>query len=314
MSDNRIAVTLASGRYDITRPLILGLVEAEGVRLNVLSDFSSVDEIFRRMLNLEFDVSEMSLSHYLIARQLDKPLVALPIFLNRLFPQANLYINADSGIVEPSDLRGRKVGLPEYQVTRALWVRGILEDFYGVRKEEVKWFTEKSERVDLKPPPNVTVERIPPGETIGQMLASGKIEAAMYWRKPQSEKVKDLFQDPVAEGTHYYNKTKIFPIMHTVAMRRELYDRYPWMARSILNAYEASKKICYEWRNRYSGGTLPWLGSVIAHHNEILGDDPFPFNLKSNLHVIETLAGYSVNEALIKPVKDIASLFIECEC
>ena len=313
MNDNRIAATLACGRYDITRPLILGLVEAKGVRLNVLSDFDSVDEIFRRMLNLEFDVAEMSLSHYLIARQLDKPLVALPIFLNRLFPQEYLYCNVDAGIKDPSDFKGRKIGLPGYQVTRALWMRGILEDYYGVRKEEIKWVTEVSERVHLELPPNVSMERIPPGETISQMLISGEIGAAMYWEKPQSEKVRYLFQDPVAEGIDYYKKTKIFPIMHTVAMKRVLYDRHPWMAYSILNAYEESKRICYQWRNRHGGGTLPWLGSVIARQNEILGDDPFPYNLKSNLHVMETLARYSANEGMIEPVSDIGSLFVECD-
>ncbi|HLC25838.1 MAG TPA: ABC transporter substrate-binding protein [bacterium] len=310
MNDNRITVTLASGLYDITRPLVEGLVGVDGVRLNVLSKFESVDEIFRRMLNLEFDVSELSLSHYLIGRQLGKPLVALPIFLNRVFPQGNLYCNVDAGIREPSDLKGRKVGLPEYQVTRALWARGILEDLYGVRKEEIRWVTERSERVDLKPPPNVSVERIPPGETVSQMLIDGKIDAAMYWWKPQSEKVRYLFEDPVAEAVSYYKKTKIFPIMHTVAMRRDLYERHPWMARSILNAYEESKRICFQWRNHYSGGTLPWLGSVIARQNEILGDDPFPFNLESNLHNIETLARYSANEGLIKPVQDLPSLFV----
>jgi len=192
---------------------------------------------------------------------------------------------------------------------------GIRWDYkdYGVRKEEIKWVTEVSERVHLKLPPNVSMERIPPGETISQMLISGEIGAAMYWEKPQSEKVRYLFQDPVAEGIDYYKKTKIFPIMHTVAMKRVLYDRHPWMACSILNAYEESKKICYLWRNRYGGGTLPWLGSVIARQNEILGDDPFPYNLKSNLHVMETLARYSANEGMIEPVSDIGSLFVECD-
>ncbi len=311
LQDNRMVITLASGLYDITRPIVDHAFEVEGINLNVLSDFRGPDEIFRRMLNLEFDVSELSLSHYFIARQIGKPLVALPIFLNRVFPHGNLYCNVDSGIKEPADLKGKKVGLPEYQVTRALWTRGILGDMYDVHKEDIRWFTERSERVDLHPPPNVSIKRIPNGETLPQMLIDGKIDAAMYWWKPESEKVRYLFEDPIAESISYYNKTKIFPIMHTVAIKKDLYERHQWIARCILRVYEQSKKICYEWRKKWSGGTTPWLPSVIDSQRKILGEDPFPFNLDDNMHVIEALARYSADEGLIEPVEDISSLFLE---
>lgn len=313
MSDNRLKLTLASGRYDITFPLASGAVDVEGIKLNVLSNFSSVDVIFRRMLTKEFDASELSLSHYLITDQVDKRFVALPIFLNRVFPHGNLYVNVDSGIKHPSDLKGKKIGLPSYQVTRALWLRGILKDDYDIEMNDVHWITEQNERIPLGSRPGLKVTVIPPHESLMQLLVDGKIDAAMYWNKPHSDRVRYLFEDPKAESVNYFRRTRLFPMMHTVVIKRTIYEQNPWVARCLYEAYRKSKSIWYEWRKSQSndGGSIAWIDSIIASQEQILGEDPFPFNLKDNRLALETLCRYSTADGFIRPVSDISSLFVD---
>src|SRR5688500_9986278 len=146
--DQRLPLMVASGIYDITRPLINGLVDVEGIRLNVLSDFPNVDNVFRRMLRLEFDAAEMSVAHYMVARERGFPMIAIPVFLNRLFPHSFFYRNTASTAKTPADLAGRRIGLPQYQVTRAMWLRGVLADQYGLARESVTWVTDFDEKME----------------------------------------------------------------------------------------------------------------------------------------------------------------------
>jgi 4,5-dihydroxyphthalate decarboxylase len=253
--DNRLPITLASGAYDITQPLMNGLVDVEGIKLNVLSDFISVDPIFRRMLNLEFDAAEMSTSHYLLARQRGIPIVAIPVFLNRLFPHSFLHKNKNMGIKGPADLKGKKVGVPQYQATRPMWVRGIFEDVYGVKRTDVTWVTDFPEKMEIKVAPGIKLERAPEGQTLEDLVDKGELAAAMLWYRPERQKnVVPLFDDTKAEEIQYYKKTGLFPIMHTVVIKQEIIDRDPWVARCVLEAYSKSKNMWYQWRNRFAGG------------------------------------------------------------
>jgi 4,5-dihydroxyphthalate decarboxylase len=309
--DNRLPITLASGTYDITQPLINGLIDVEGVKLNVLADFISVDPIFRRMLNLEFEAAEMSTSHYLLARQRGIPIVAVPVFLNRLFPHSFLYKNKNAGIKGPADLRGKKVGLPQYQATRPMWVRGIFEDFYGVKRTDVTWVTDFPEKMDVKLAPGIKLERAPEGKTIDDLLAAGELAAAMCWYRPKFDNVVPLFDDTKAEEIQYYKQTGMFPIMHTVVVKQEIVDRCPWVPRCIVEAYAQSKRMWYRWRNRFAGGSLPLCKYDLLAQNTLLGEDPFPFNVEKNLKVIQTSARYSAADQFIKPIDDVGALWVQ---
>jgi 4,5-dihydroxyphthalate decarboxylase len=312
-TDNRITLTLATGIYDIVQPLIHGLVNVEGIRLNVLTHFSTVDEIFRRMLKLEFDVSEMSLSHYFIARDRGMPIVALPVFLNRRFPHSYFFCRTDYQARTPKELSGKRVGLPQYQATRAMWLRGIFEDEYGLDRTAVTWVTDSPERVELGRAPGIKIERAPSGKTVVDLLLEGKLDATLFWSKPLTANVDNFFPDLKSEEIAYYQRTGIFPIMHTVVMNRELADRHPWMARYIVEAYSKSKNIAYAWRNKVDGGSMPLAKYAIWEQDSILGADPFPFDLKPNLKALETAARYSVKDEFVKPIGNIADLWVELE-
>ncbi len=310
-SDNRLPITLASGIYDITQPLINGLVDVEGIKLNVLSDFINVDAIFRRMLKLEFDAAEMSTAHYFVARQRGIPIVAVPVFLNRLFIQSFMYKNKNSGIKGPADLIGKRVGVPQHQATRPMWVRGIFEDVYGIKRTDVTWVTDFPEKMDLGVAPGVRVERAPDGKTNGDLLAEGELAAAMCWHPPQYDNVVPLFDDTKAEEIHYYKETGMFPIMHTVVVKEEIIDKHPWVARYITEAYSQSKNMWYQWRNRFAGGSLTLCKYDLREQNALMGDDPFPFDVKSNVKVVQTTARYSAVDQFIKPIDDVGGLWIQ---
>jgi 4,5-dihydroxyphthalate decarboxylase len=270
----------------------------------------SVDPIFRRMLNLEFDASEMSTAHYLLARQRGIPIVGIPVFLNRLFPHSFLHKNKNAGIKGPADLRGKKVGLPQYQATRPMWVRGIFEEFYGVKRSEVTWVTDFPEKMEVKLAPGIKLERAPEGKSLEDLVGDGELAAAMLWYKPKHENVVPLFDDTKAEEIAYYKKTGMFPIMHTVVVKQEIVDRYPWVVRCIVEAYSNSKKMWYQWRNRFAGGSLPLCKYELLEQNVLLGEDPFPFSVEKNLKVIQTSARYSAADQFIKPIDDVAALWI----
>lgn len=308
--DHRLTITLASGIYDITRPLINGLVEVDGVKLNVLANFKSVDAIFRKMLNLEFDASEMGISHYLLAREKGIPLLAIPVFINRLFPHSYFFRNKASKVQVAKDLAGKKIGLPQYQVSRAMWLRGILEEEYGFDRRSVTWVTEFPERMNVAPAAGVRVEKVPEGTTVWALLGGGELDAAMWWAKPPSEDVDYFFSDLKSEEIKYFKKTGIFPIMHTVAIKKELYDRHPWIARSLVDAYAKSKAILYEWRNKLDGGSMPLAKYGLFEQGAVLGQDPFPFQLQPNLKTLEAAARYSAADGFIKPVPDISQLWV----
>jgi 4,5-dihydroxyphthalate decarboxylase len=298
--DTKLTITLASGLYDITRPLIAGLVDVEGIKLNVLAGFRSVDEIFRRMLNYEFDASEMSVSHYLIARERGLPFSAIPVFLNRVFPHSNFFRGRFSRAERLQDLEGKRVGLPAYQVTRAVWWRGILEEEYGLQRTAVTWVTSTSERMDLHSAPGVKVEKTPNGRTIEELLADGYLEAAICWLKPTIKDVEYFFSDSKNEEINYYRKTGIFPIMHTVVVKTQLVEQYPWLARCLVEAYAKSKQIWYEWRDKISGGSMPIAKYGLQEQESIMGRDPFPFDLQSNVKVLEAVRRYAVADGFIK--------------
>ena len=318
----RLHLTLACGDYDRTKALQDGTVEPEGIRLNYIPLQS--EEIFWRMLNhREFDVSEMSLSNYVTMMSRGEcPFVALPVFPSRFFRHSCIFIHAGSGIQRPEDLRGKKIGAPEYSITAAVWIRGFLKDDHGVRAQEIEWFIGgqeqpgRKDRLPLKLPPTIRVAELPPDKTLNQMLESGEIDAVISARIPSSfakgsPKVRRLFPNYKEVEIEYYKRTKIFPTMHLLVIRKEIYDRYPWIAQSLTKAFCAAKERCYQ--NMHISNalacTLPWLFAEMELLKSIFGPDWWPYGIEPNRHTLESLLRYMQEQGLLEKALKVEELF-----
>lgn len=318
----KIRLTLACWDYDRTRALQDGRVEVEGVELTYLP--LRVEETFWRMLRYgEFDAAELSMGSYLIARDKGHPsFVAIPVFPSRAFRHSCIFINADSGIQQPQDLAGKRVGVPEYQMTMAIWVRGILQHDYGVAPDHMKWFTggqEKPGRIDKVKhdlPGSIDIRPIGPGQTLSSMLENGEIDALMSTYLPlpfvrRSPKVRRLIPNFRQVEREYYHRTQIFPVMHTVVLREEVYRRYPWVAQSLYKAFSTAKRHCQESMYDFSAlkYMLAWSIADMEEERDLFGDELWPYGLEANQNVLETLVQYTHEQGLIKTKVDIKSLF-----
>src|SRR5580704_10064768 len=253
----KLRLAMACWNYDRTRALMEGRIPVDGVELNYLN--LPVEEIFFRMLrHREFDVAELSLSSYTVSLfRDDPPFIAIPIFLSRYFRHSCIYVNADSGIREPRDLIGKRIGNPEYQMTAPVWIRGILSDEYGVPVTSVSYLSGgeeqpgRTEKIPLSLPPEIRLEAIPPDKTLSRMRETGEIDALYTARAPStffngSGKVRRLFSNYAAVEREYYQKTRIFPPMHIIAIRRDVYEANRWVAQSLYKAFVTAQKEAYE--------------------------------------------------------------------
>jgi 4,5-dihydroxyphthalate decarboxylase len=318
----KIRLTLACWDYDRTRALQDGSVQVEGVELVYLP--LRVEEAFWRMLRHgEFDAAELSMGSYMMARDKGSPkLIAIPVFPSRAFRHSCIYINTDAGIKEPKDLAGKRVGVPEYQITMAIWARGILQHEYGVGPEKMKWFTGgekhpgRQEKIKHDLPPGVDVRSIGPDQTLSSMLESGEIDAMVFAHMPspfvrRSPKVRRLIPNFRDVEKEYYRRTKIFPIMHTVALREDVYQKHPWVAQSLCKAFAEAKRICQDSMYEFSAlkYMLAWSIAEMEEERETLGEDAWPYGLEPNRHVLETLVQYAHEQGLIKKRFDLHDLF-----
>lgn len=318
-----LRLSLGCWDYDRTRALMDGSVAPEGIDLTYLN--MPVEETFFRMLrHREFDVSEMSLSSYVVSCFSDeRPFVAIPVFPSRFFRHSSIYVNADAGIDEPKDLVGRKVGCPEYQMTAPVWIRGILSDEYGVRVEDVSYFTggeespNRSEKIPLSLPESIRVKRIGPDQTLAAMLRDGKIDALYTARKPSTYdgprgRVQRLFEDFVEIERAYFRRTGIFPIMHTLVIRREVYEQNRWVAHSLFKAFSAAQQKAYrDLRETAALKTmLPWLAAHVEDVRREMGDDYWSYGFQPNRKVLETFLRYSFEQGLSKRLLQPEEIFV----
>jgi 4,5-dihydroxyphthalate decarboxylase len=309
-----LSITLACERYDRTEALRDGRVRPAGVDLTYLPQ--QVEETFFRMARFqEFDAAEMSLSSYVVGLTRDAPFVALPVFPSRLFRHSGIYVSAESGIEKPQDLVGKQVGIAEYQLTANVWIRGILADYHEVPVESVTYRTGglhdpgRPEKLKVELPPGVRVEPIGPGRTLSQMLADGELDAVYSPRTPRSflagdGRVRRLF-DASAE-VDYFATTGIFPIMHVVVLRRDVYERNRWVARSLYDALEEAKRLCADNIEETAAARymLPWLHDEVARTKSILGDDYWPYGLGRNRETLRTFLRYSYEQGLaLRPLE-----------
>jgi 4,5-dihydroxyphthalate decarboxylase len=309
----RIRLTLACWPYDRTRALADGSVRMEGIDLVYLP--LEVEETFWRQARFqEFDASEMSLSSYVKTLNSDKPpFIAIPVFPSRSFRHSCIFVSAKSGIKRPEDLKGRRVGAPEYQMTAPVWIRGILSDDFGVKVTDVQHFSGgeeepgRVEKLKLDLPAHIKYSPIGPTQTISRMLADGELDAFVTARAPSTfysepDKVKRLFPDFVEREKEFYRRTKIFPIMHTVVIKREVYDANPWIAQALVKGFSHAKEICMAQLNQTHvlATMLPWLGSHVEEAKRELGEDWWPYGLEANRHVLETFLRHHHEQGLSK--------------
>ncbi len=306
----RLHLTFACGDYDRTRALEEGTVRPDGIDLTYLR--LPVEETFFRMLrHREFEVAEMSMSSYVKSLDSDDPpFVALPVYTSRQFRHAGIFVNVDSGIETPADLRGRVVGTPEWQLTANVWIRGTLADHHGVPVDSVEYRTGGQETpgriekaaVDLGE--RIRIQPIGEGKTLSAMLASGEIHAFQGPRVPSSfvpgGPVRRLFADPVAAEKEYFARTGIFPIMHVVVIRRDVYEQHRWVAQSLTKALQLAKRKAMA--ELYDASALrvmlPWLIPGLEEARSLLGEDYWSYGLEANRHVLETFLRYHSDQGL----------------
>jgi 4,5-dihydroxyphthalate decarboxylase len=319
---SRVPLSLACWDYDRTRTLATGEIRPEGVDLTYLS--LPVEETFFRMMRYqEFDVAEMSLSSYVLSLSRGAPATAIPVFPSRAFRHNGIYVNAACGIETPQDLAGRVIGIPEYQLTAIVWVRGILAEHYGVPLESGRYRTGgldnpgRVEKVQVKLPPGVDVQPIPADRTLSDMLVSGEIDAIYCPRTPRPfaqgrPEVRRLFADPRAEEERYFARTGIFPIMHTVVLRHDVYERHRWLAQSLFKAFEQARAGTADRLGEVaaSPSMIPWLYDEVERTRRLMGQDFWTYGLGANAEVLRTFLRYAREQGLLDRDLDPADLFV----
>jgi 4,5-dihydroxyphthalate decarboxylase len=308
----KLSLTLACNPYDRVQPLIAGSVQPDGVALNFISSLSP-GEIFWRMLrHEEFDVSELSLSAYILGlARGDTRFVAIPVFLLRLFRHSYIWVREDAGIERPEDLKGKRVLVPEYHMTALLYIRGALKHDYGVLPEDLHWVRTRVERVDISVPPGVVVEDMDPETTVEDLMASGTIDATAGTRPPRGPApMRRLFPNFREVEADYYRRTHIFPIMHVLAIRRPVYEANPWLALNLMQAFEQAKAQAYERLHEVSGiYALPWLNSELQETRAVFGEDAFPYGVEPNRASLDAATLFSHEQGLSERRLSIDELF-----
>ncbi|HVL69683.1 MAG TPA: hypothetical protein VM364_20670 [Vicinamibacterales bacterium] len=318
----RLPLTLACGPYAHTAALENDTVRPEGIDLTFLP-IESPPEIFTRMLaNEAFDACEMSLSHYFRHRPAGHfPFVAIPVFPLRKFRHSFIVVNTNAGVEAPGDLAGKRVGVMEYSQTAAVWIRGLLQDEYGVRPETIRWFTGGVNRpghpqaLQFRPDASVAIEYIGDTRTLNQMLVAGELDAVIGARLPRAlgrePHVQRLFRDYRRVEQDYFRRTRIFPIMHTVVIRESLYEQKPWVAESLFKAFVEARRLA--WDAMHDDGNtrlmLPWLAHDLEEMESLCGGDPWWYGVGPNRHVLETVTSYLYREQFVREPLDIDALF-----
>src|SRR5215831_2688679 len=308
-----VQLTLACGRYDRTQPLIDGRVKPEGVDLTFLP--LRPGETFWRMLNHgEFDASEMSLSSYTILRsEGDGRFIAIPVFPSRVFRHSALYVRADSGIERPEQLKGKRVGVGDYQMTAAVWVRGFLTHEYGVAPEDIAWVAGKPIR-SIKPPDGVRLESLPAGTTLEAMLERGDIDALVSVMLPEGlgKTVRRLFRDARRVEAEYYAKTRIFPIMHTLVLKTSLYEQKPWLATSLYQAFCRARDLAHQSMHDTDALTvsLPWIIDEVESTRGIFGPQIWDYSIDGSLPTLNALVAYLDEQKLSRRRMSVDELFV----
>jgi 4,5-dihydroxyphthalate decarboxylase len=317
----KLNLSIAVRDYDRTRPLSDGLVQIDGVD-PVFMALDPEEIFFRAFRRAEFDICELSMSSFTVkTSQKNCPYVGVPAFVSRAFRHTSIYVRTDR-IKKPADLKGKKVGVPEYQLTANVWARAILEDDYGVKPSDVHWIrgglTEagRLEKISITLPKDVRLDDVPQGRTLSSMLDAGEIDAFIGPRVPPAFERGDprvgwLFPDPVAAAKDYYKRTGIFPIMHLIGVRRELAEQHPWLPGAVYKAFEQSKKIALEKLADTSSTkvTLPFVEERLMEARALMGEDFWSYGVAPNRKTLETFLRHHHSQGLSPRLLPVEELF-----
>jgi 4,5-dihydroxyphthalate decarboxylase len=315
---SKIRLSVACGDYEIVRALKDGTVEADGIELVVLTGHGSRERHWRMARHQEFDVCEFNVGAYFMARDRNHPITAIPVFLHRRFRHGFAFVNVNAGIKTPRDLIGKRVAGTNFQPAGNIWLRGILEEHYGVPHKEVTWVLERSEDVPFTPAPGLKIEMIPPGK-MDAMLAEGEIPAMINPYIPDpiakgDKRVARLFPNYKEVEREYFAETGIFPIMHVTAIKQEIVEKYPWVAVSLVKAFEKAKNIAYKRVANPRITPLAWVRTAFEEERKILGADPWVYGLgESNRKNLETIIRYCHQQGLTGRQASIEELFIDTD-
>jgi 4,5-dihydroxyphthalate decarboxylase len=328
----KLQLSLGVASNPRTWPILDGRVAPDGIEL--VSSVVPVSELFWRQLKFaDYDVSEMSFSSLMMARANgDERWVGLPVFTTRQFFHTTLLVRRDAGIDTPADLKGKRIGVPEYQQTAALWTRGILQHEFGVAPTDVTFFMERlpshshAGAVDFKAPRGVTINQIPLEKSIGSMMLSGELDAAMFYIRRHGEHaqgnlidrstadlwghpdIKPLFPDPAAEGVRYFRKTGIYPINHGMVIRRSVVEKDPWVVLNLYKAFERANEVATEERMKHVEYHLA-AGEIAPEARAALNRPVLMHGIKANRKILETAAVYSHEQGLTPRLMKLDEVF-----
>jgi len=330
----KLTLSFISQFNERVQPLMDGTIQPEGLEL--IPTYSQPAETFWRQLQFqEFEVSEMSLSSYIIARSRGMDMVALPVFPSRRLFHTELAYHLDSGVKEPGDLNGKRIGVVEYQQTAALWIRGILEHDFGVSQYKVDWYMERGKELShggatgFKPPSGISFHRIPPDKSLVSMLVNHELDAVAVggpWARVTNvidrskrisgsggdwSKVKPLFPDRIAEGTRFFKKYGFIPPNHTYIVRGDIHRKYPWVAFNLYTAFVKAKALAQEKLAERIPSALFFGREYLAMTRDMFGDDPFPYGLKANRPMLELIIEYSHEQGLTSKKMKVEELFAQ---
>src|SRR5690348_16323911 len=317
----KLQLSMAVGPYDRTRALVDGSVQIDGVD-PVCMTLSPEEIFFRAFRHAEFDVCELSLSSFTVKTALGNcPYVGVPAFVSRAFRHTAIYVRTDR-IKQPADLKGKKIGVPEYQLTANVWARAILQDDHGVKPSDIHWIrgglTEagRLEKITINLPKDVKLDDIPKGRTLSSMLDAGEIDGFIGPRVPPSfergaPNIGWLFADPVAAAKDYYKRTGIFPIMHLIGVRRELAEHHPWLPGAVFKAFERSKAVAIEKLSDTSSTkvTLPFVEERLREARELMGSDYWSYGMQANRKTLETFLRHHHAQGLSSRQVKVEELF-----
>jgi len=314
-------------------PLMNGTVKAEGIEL--IPTYSHPAETFWRQLKFgEFEVAEMSMSSFLIAKSQGSDMVALPVFPSRRLFQTELSYHVDSGITKPGDLAGKKLGVAEYQQTAALWIRGILEHDFGVSQYNIHWHMERSEELShggatgFKPPAGISFNRIAANKSLVSTLLGNELDVAHVASpfvlqantldrssrivgKNDWSKIRPLFPDRMIEAERFFKKHGFLPVNHTYIIRGDIYRKYPWIAFNLYSGFVKAKALARQKLAESMPSALFFGPEYLAMTRRLIGDDPFPYGIKANQAMLDTITSYSHEQGLTPRQVKPEELFAE---
>jgi 4,5-dihydroxyphthalate decarboxylase len=318
---SKLELSVAVGDYDRTRALIDGSVAIDGVD-PIFMTLVPEEIFFRAFRAAEFDICELSLSSYTVKTAQDNsPYIAVPAFVSRAFRHTAIYVRTDR-VQKPQDLKGRKVGLPEYQLTANVWARALLDDEYGVKPADIHWIRGgieepgRPEKLAIKLPPGVRLDNAPEGATISGLLEAGEIDGFIAPRPPTLvEKghphIGWLFPDPIAVAKDYFKRTGLFPIMHVIGIRRTLAEKHPWLPGAVFKAFEQAKAVGLEKLSDTSATkvTLPFVEEALKNARTLMGEDYWSYGVEQNRKVLDYFLGQHHAQGLSSRRVSVDELF-----